>query len=431
MNRKFDLKVVVLTVLLTIGVIGFWEVALRPLFFGWVDARYPGDARAELRWNVKQRFEHFFISFTVDALVVTMLLRLVHRQQRRLLESEERYRALFEQAGDGIGVIRLNDYHMVEANNKVCEILGLKPQECVDRDIRGLLPTNRQLEFMTTPNGQTSGENELTIQTPHGLSRPVSVSFTPLSTQREQMMIMSLRDLSVRKQLEAQERIAALGRAAAQVAHEVKNPLAGLLLYALHLKSKASKFAESEANLVDKIVNTINHLNSRVEQILGFARPVSLTLSLGDLNQTVADILELLRPQLEANHVEVRLSTGDHPAYARLDESSIRGALMNLVLNAVEAMPDGGILTVAINQTNEKLQLKITDTGRGVTEEQAKKIFEPFFTTKEKGLGLGMPYAKKIIDQHGGTMSFDSELGEGTTISIELPAVKKEADNAA
>ena len=431
MNRKFDLKVVVLTVLLTIGVIGFWEVALRPLFFGWVDARYPGDARAELRWNVKQRFEHFFISFTVDALVVTMLLRLVHRQQRRLLESEERYRALFEQAGDGIGVIRLNDYHMVEANNKVCEILGLKPQECVDRDIRGLLPTNRQLEFMTTPNGQTSGENELTIQTPHGLSRPVSVSFTPLSTQREQMMIMSLRDLSVRKQLEAQERIAALGRAAAQVAHEVKNPLAGLLLYALHLKSKASKFAESEANLVDKIVNTINHLNSRVEQILGFARPVSLTLSLGDLNQTVTDILELLRPQLEANHVEVRLSTGDHPAYARLDESSIRGALMNLVLNAVEAMPDGGILTVAINQTNEKLQLKITDTGRGVTEEQAKKIFEPFFTTKEKGLGLGMPYAKKIIDQHGGTMSFDSELGEGTTISIELPAVKKEADNAA
>ena len=104
MNRKFDLKVVVLTVLLTIGVIGFWEVALRPLFFGWVDARYPGDAHAELRWNIKQRFEHFFISFAVDALVVTMLLRLVHRQQRRLLESEERYRALFEQAGDGIGV---------------------------------------------------------------------------------------------------------------------------------------------------------------------------------------------------------------------------------------------------------------------------------------------------------------------------------------
>ena len=430
MNRKFDFKVIVLTVLLTIGVIGFWEVALRPLFFGWVDARYPGDANVELRWNVKQRFEHFFISFAVDALVVTILLRLVHRQQRRLLESEERYRALFEQAGDGIGVIRLPDYHLVEANDRVCEILGLRQQECIDRDIRGLLSTNKQLELMITPNGQTSSENELTIQTPHGHSRPVSVSFTPLSTQREQMMMMSLRDLSIRKQLEAQERIAGLGRAAAQVAHEVKNPLAGLLLYALHLQSKASKFSEGEASLVDKIVNTINHLNSRVEQILGFARPASLTLNLGDLNQTVTDILELLRPQLEANRVEVRLSIADHAAHAMLDESSIRGALTNLMLNAVEAMPDGGVLSVAINQTHETLQLKITDTGRGIAEEEAK-IFEPFFTTKEKGLGLGMPYAKKTIDQHGGTISLNSQLGEGTTISIVLPAVQKEADDAA
>ena len=114
-----------------------------------------------------------------------------------------------------------------------------------------------------------------------------------------------------------------------------------------------------------------------------------------------------------------------------LDESSIRGALMNLMLNALEAMPDGGILSVAINQTDETLQLKITDTGRGIAEEEAKKIFEPFYPTKDKGLGLGMPYAKKVVDEHGGTMSLNSQLGEGTTISIVLPAVQKEADDAA
>ena len=112
MNRRFDLKIIVffavLTLLLTIGVIAFWEGTLRPPFYAWVDARYPGDANAERRWNVKQRVEHVFISLTVDAMVVTLLLRVVHRQQRQLQASEERYRALFEQARDGIGVVRLS-----------------------------------------------------------------------------------------------------------------------------------------------------------------------------------------------------------------------------------------------------------------------------------------------------------------------------------
>jgi two-component system, NtrC family, sensor histidine kinase HydH len=232
------------------------------------------------------------------------------------------------------------------------------------------------------------------------------------------------------KRLVTQERIAALGRAAAEVAHEVKNPLAGLLLYSLHLKSKATNFSENETYLVDKIVDTINHLNSRVEEILGFARPVSLNLVAGNLTQMINDILELLRPQLTANKVEVRLSLGRQPAYAMVDEPSMRGALMNLILNAIEAMPKGGTLNIATDQTDETLRLEITDTGRGIGEEEAKKIFEPFYTTKAQGLGLGMPYAKKIIDQHGGTMSLNSRPGEGTTISVTLPTAPKEVENA-
>jgi two-component system sensor histidine kinase HydH len=232
------------------------------------------------------------------------------------------------------------------------------------------------------------------------------------------------------KRLVTQERIAALGRAAAQVAHEVKNPLAGLLLYSLHLKSKATNFSESETYLVDKIVETINHLINRVEQIMGYARPVSLTLRPGNVSQFVKDILDLLKPQLTANKVEVRLSLDQQPAYAMVDESSVRGALMNLILNAIEAMPEGGVLNVAIDRTDEMLRLEITDTGRGIAEEEVKKIFEPFYTTKAQGLGLGMPYAKKIIDQHGGTMSLNSRPGEGATISVTLPTAPKEAENA-
>lgn len=231
------------------------------------------------------------------------------------------------------------------------------------------------------------------------------------------------------KRLVQQERIAALGRAAAQVAHEVKNPLAGLLLYSLHLKSKLGDSAKSETALVDKIVDTINHLTGRVEQILGFARPVNLTRSSGNLNRIVNDVLELLQPHITANRIDVRLSLSEHTSEGMIDASSMRGALMNLILNAIEAMPNGGRLSVTSDQADDTLHLEIIDTGRGISEELAKNIFEPFFTTKEQGLGLGMPYAKKIIEQHGGAITLVSRSGEGTTIRITLPAARKDVDN--
>jgi signal transduction histidine kinase len=232
------------------------------------------------------------------------------------------------------------------------------------------------------------------------------------------------------KRLVQQERIAALGRAAAQVAHEVKNPLAGLLLYSLHLKSKIENSSPNEASLVDKIVETINHLIGTVEQILGFARPIALTPRSRNLNRIVTDVVELLHPQIVAHKIEVSLSLNEEAASAMIDESSMRGALMNLILNAIEAMPDGGRLSISSQTTQETLRLEITDTGRGISEEEAKNIFEPFYTTKNQGLGLGMPYARKILEQHGGTLSLESRIKEGTTICIELPAARQEVDNA-
>ena len=103
---------------------------------------------------------------------------------------------------------------------------------------------------------------------------------------------------------------------------------------------------------------------------------------------------------------------------------------MNLLLNSIEAMSGGGALSIFIDQTDETLRLEITDTGPGIAEDEAKNIFEPFYTTKAQGLGLGMPYAGNIIEQHGGTISLKSRIGEGTTISIALPAAKKEVHDA-
>lgn len=224
-------------------------------------------------------------------------------------------------------------------------------------------------------------------------------------------------------------KVAALGRVAAQVAHEVRNPLYGLLLYTTHLKGELEgKLAQDQAELFDSMIDTINQLTTTTEQILDLARPVRLALRSVELNSVVNAVLKLLQLQISANGIKVEFEQCDANPTAMLDEGCIRAALLNLLLNAVEAMPAGGTLSITTGIDGETLSLVIKDTGAGMTEERVKKIFEPFNSDKAGGLGLGMPYAKKIIEEHGGKIAIESRLGEGTQVCINLPAEKHQSE---
>ena len=315
-NARLILIFTLLTVVLTAIVIVAWERVLRPPYYAWVERNYPGAENADNRWKLEQRGEHFFISMTVDLIVVSLLLAIVDRKQRRL----------------------------VVANEKLAH----------------------------------------------------------------------------------SERVATLGRVAAQVAHEVRNPLAGLLLYSEHLKGKLNgKVSNGEAQLVDKIIDTINHLTATTEQILNFARPVTLAPQRVDLNGVARDVVQLLGTEISAHRIETDLQLDSAPVDGMLDEASIRAATLNLVLNAVQAMSAGGRLTIYTETSGDKLRMEIKDTGVGMSPDQVKQIFEPFNTTKSRGLGLGMPYAQKIIHQHGGQIDVHSRQGKGTEVRIELPASER------
>jgi signal transduction histidine kinase len=316
-KKGFSLRLVilftVLTVVLTATVILTWEQLLKPPYYRWIERNYPGAANAENRDKLEQRSEHFFISMTVDVIVVSILLVIVDRKQRRLVE--------------------------------------------------------------------------------------------------------------VNQQLAHNEKVATLGRVAAQVAHEVRNPLAGLLLYSEHLKSKIDgKLPNGDVQLIDKIIGTINNLTATTEQILNFARPVTLAPRRVDLNEVARDVIELLSTEISAHSIETKLKLDSSPVSGMLDEPSIRATTLNLVLNAVQAMPAGGHLTISTSNSSDKLLMVISDTGSGMSPDQIKQIFEPFSTTKSRGLGLGMPYAQKIIQQHGGQIVVESQPGKGTDVRIELPA---------
>lgn len=429
-----------LTVCLTALVVLAWEKVFMTPFYSLVESYYPGAANSVMRWRMQQRFEHFFISTTVDVIVVTLLLRLVSRQQRKLAASEERYRALFERANDGIVIVSAGNRNVIEVNNKFCELFGCRPQDLVGKNINELDWGTQQGEdgdtLAVALSDHDCADRELSIHTSKGVPLPVSVSCSTLSMDEERLLVLIVRDWSIRKRLEAEkevmqrqlfhnEKIAALGRVAAQVAHEVKNPLAGLLLYAMHLKNKlGSKLTESELALCDRIINSINHLVGTTEQILSFARPVSLAPRPLDLNHVVRKVCQLLQPQINAYRIEEQLELADREVPTLLDESSITSALINLTLNAIQSMPDGGRLTVKTSRVNGTSQLTIADTGCGMTAEQIDKVFEPFYTTKTQGLGLGMPYAKKVIEQHHGAIHIESREASGTQITIELPAEK-------
>jgi len=448
MQISKDLRLIIffaaITILVTAGVIIFWENLMMEPFFAWVNVTYPGEANRLTRWKIEQRVEHFFISVAVDVIVVTLLLRLVRRQQRKLSASEERYRALFEHANDGIGVLTATDHRLVEVNNRFVEIFGSQTSELIGRSVSELQRgasvdiTDVPSEPLSTLLGTAaSGEYEFTIRTSGGQLRPVLVSFSTLTADGEKLINLIVRDLSERRRLEAEkeimqaqlmhdEKITALGQMAAQVTHEVKNPLAGLRLYTLHLKSKVNgKLSASEMSLIDKISHTIDHLSATTEQILNFTRPFTLRPHRADLNCLVKDTLHLLEPQLADGKVDVRLQLSASPTDGLIDEASMGSALFNLLLNSIQAMSANGgegTLTVSSHRDDDSLQLVIEDTGCGMSEEQVRKVFEPFYTTKSKGFGLGMPYAKRVVEAHHGSIMIESHEEVGTTVTVKLPA---------
>ena len=453
--RRFDLKVIVLTISLTIGVIAAWEVSLRPVFFAWVDARYPGDANVEWRWNVKQRFEHFLISFTVDLLVVTMLLRLVHRQQRELRMSEERYRTLFEQARDGIGLIRLSDHRVLDANNKVCEILDLSEQECIDRDIgdlfRTTIPTEAP-ELTLARNGQPSNERELIIQTAKGQSRPISVSFSPLTAGGEEMMMMSLRDLSVRKKLEAEReemqrqlyqssKLASIGELSAGVAHEINNPLNGVINFAQLLKDEERPRSEFEEQMIDGIIEESERIAQIVRGLLTFALADAQELRQVHFADAIKTSIALFGRQFEKDGITVEIDLEPDLPFVKAESSRLRQVVVNMISNAYHALkakPNDSsqrkvfkISARRVGKDGELVRVEFYDNGIGIRGADLNKVFDPFFTTRREtgGTGLGLSISFGIVRDFGGTIKVESEEGKFTRFIIELSAINTwEAD---
>jgi signal transduction histidine kinase len=218
--------------------------------------------------------------------------------------------------------------------------------------------------------------------------------------------------------------LAALGRMATQVAHEIKNPLAGLRLYARHLESRLStKGDESGADVARKLTATVDHLADVVSDISAFGRPPELHRSFIDLHALLDECLTFAKARLARDGVEVITRYDASCPAAWLDAREMRKAFLNLVLNGLEALGAGGRLTVATacSSADRAVTVTVEDTGAGMNEDTVARIFDLFYTTKPEGTGLGMAIVRSAVDRHHGDLAIESAPGRGTRVTVRLP----------
>jgi two-component system sensor histidine kinase HydH len=227
---------------------------------------------------------------------------------------------------------------------------------------------------------------------------------------------------SLEAQLHQSERLAALGEMTAGVAHEVRNPLGIISSTAELLRERLAQY-EPQNRLAQIIVEESNRLNEKVTEFLDFARPRVPNLRPCDLEAALNRSLEMLQPEIERLGIQLNRDYQLNGRPLMVDPDLLHQAFLNILLNAIQAMPEGGHLTVSTmaGPNGRGGEIWFHDDGEGIDPEALKKILNPFFTTKEKGSGLGLPIVKSIIEAHQGNLKIDSTAGKGTTIIISLP----------
>lgn len=286
-------------------------------------------------------------------------------------------------------------------------------------------PEISALSTLETGEEFRSEEKTLTLTT--GEELPVAVSTALMRDYSGEVIgvVEVLHDLRKIRLLEEEitrvQALAALGEIAATIAHEVRNPLGGIVGFASLLKRDLPEDHPGQ-RMVDKIITGVDNLNNSVSSLLMYARDISLSPREVELRNFMEEIVTYFSADINHDSGKYNISTELNPMDIswRLDPEQFRQAIVNLLYNAVQAMPDGGDIRLSA-RVNDELQVEVSDSGPGIKEKDRERIFTPFFTTKEGGTGLGLATVKKIVDAHRGKIDVITEPGEGTCFKLVFP----------
>ena len=355
-----------------------------------------------------------------------ILLAQDYRSVKRALREMRTYtQHVVESMADGLLAVDVQGY-ITTVNPQASRLLNRPASELEGRAFAEVF---RQTPLALTPvlsRGLPIEEREIEWTTTTGEVIPLAVSATPLRGDQGEALggVILVRDLrtlkALQQRVERAERLAALGHLAAGVAHEIRNPLGAIRGLVQYFQATWKDHPEQRTYL-DVVVREVDRLNRVVSDLVEFARPRELQREPHDLLQLVQHALTLMEADVRVKEIHIvrELDATLPPMW--VDRDLLLQALLNLLLNAIEAMEPGGTLAVRLGRSPQGVELAIQDTGRGIPAEHLGRLFDPFFTTKRGGTGLGLAIAHSVIQAHDGEIVAESTPGRGTTMTIRLP----------
>jgi len=361
--------------------------------------------------------------------------RLTAPQCRELLVSASAEIFRLETVLDSLpsGILVCDEKHsLIMANKSSLRLLPLSDAE--GGPLWELVTDEHIAAFLqqTLQSGDRVVEQEMDVEM-LGVSRLLALSVHPLVDRRRITgSLVYVEDITEKRGREAHmrraENLASLTTIAAAVAHEIKNPLGAISIHLQLMQKKLAK-EENPDPVINKYFGILNEevdrLNHIVVDFLFAVRPMLLELREKNINPLIEELDELVRAELEGAHIRLLLELDEKLPPALIDERYMKQVLLNLIKNAQAAMPNGGLLTIATQTSDNEIRISVCDTGTGISAENLKKIFDPYFTTKDNGTGLGLTLVFKIIREHQGEISVESREGEGTNFEIILPVYQK------
>jgi len=390
------------------------------------------------------------------SLAITMDVTERRKMEEALRESEEKFRKIFQSANDSIIYLDTSG-RIIDVNEKAVQVFGGSKKELVGKhfikigvisptDIPKLLgnfariltgkPGFTNVKIKNKMGQERYLECVSSIATIDGklagilvIARDVTERMhmqKKLEEYSQQLEVLVERRTSQLKEAQEKlvrtERLAAIGQVASMVGHDLRNPLTGIASATYYIKKKLGADADETIKEMLKLIEeNIEYSNKIISDLLDYSREIKLELKETTPKSILKEALSLVEIPKSINVLEI---TEDKPKII-IDIEKMKRVFINIIKNAIDAMPNGGALTIKSNEKTGNLEITFTDTGTGMPENVLENIWTPFFTTKAKGMGLGLPICKRIIEAHGGTISAESTIGKGTTFTITIPLMPK------